>query len=1278
MAPFVPFPDQSHINHVRDALWKRSLKASVMVGAGFSRNAERVPPGERSMPTWIEIAKEMFQKMYLSGKGGYPHPLDAMPSETSGFLRLAQEYEATFGRSELHKFVMQQLQDEAFKPGETHLRLLRLPWRDVFTTNWDTLLERAYPFVTEHPYSVVRAIDEIPLAEGRRIIKLHGSVSAHFPLIFTEEDYRTYPVKFSPFVNTVQQAMMETVFCLIGFSGDDPNFLHWSGWVRDNLRDSAPKIYLAGWLGLSPHRRRMLEDRNVVPIDLALHPKSRNWPEHLRSDYAIQWILHTLECGRPYDIVRWPHPPEHGDSRFASCLEPIVKVVSEEPKLEPDAPTQPNMLEDTQQDLQASVTGLLSVWAHNRKLYPGWLSIPPDRLITLSLKTQDWESLILKVLPGLEPIGQLNAIYEWVWRKETLLEPMTSEFEVAAVEVLEKFDFHNRSIEGSERPEIDWDTTREAWRTIGLTLVTSARQDFDRKLFEQRIQVLQDFQNDYPDVKHRIHHERCLWAVYSLDYETLEKLLNDWELDVCDPVWMMRKSALLCEFGNYEDARHLVKTAIEITRKNFIDSNSVAWASREGWALCLANACDWCHSILNPNPEDHFDMSGNFGRWDELAVLKCNALSQKNYYAEAMRNQNDNKSEPWAFDLGGGRNRNIRFSGNYSCLSAYRAVRLSEVAGLPPSARNIVVASDILRLSADLLSTHDPALAVRLILRSVNNDKDKMLNTILSRTRVAGMDKDSVVQLARICIRMVEFTLPRLAVTQGSNQYGFWVERLRVAMESLSRFIVRVDSEMCDSVFCKALHWYKNPNVVRHSLLKDPIEDVLRRSWESLPGEKKSERALDILSAPIIGMDDFKTDVEGYPEPGYLLSRHHPSHSRTASHDKRWKEVVEYIVRGLREGGEARKRASARLSWLAMWDFLTGEEKSDVAGALWESDYSGHDHLPIGTGLLDWAFFILPEPEPGLAEQRFRGKWLKTESELDDIPSADDICWHVGSAIDNLKIYEKLFVLSDLEQEYLARVVGLWAESPISQQIRIVQADSMMSMLQNPEVEQVQRTIQWLQPILLEVSIPRTIAEKLYGKIQDLRECQLQSFNLMAGLVKALPERLDEVVSTMKTGLSSDESQEATSALQGLWVWLENSTVPDAKISPPPDDLIREVGVIIATRRKVSLSTALQFARRIFSRGSQKHRDNLSDLALQGLGYLLAELQYDRNHDEDVDVPLLRWRCARLAFAMAECGFRADSTIISWIESARNDPLPEVRHAKCPAIFRQDGETSDE
>ena len=237
-------PDQSHINRVCEALWQRPQGcASVMVGAGFSRNARNARPDAREFPLWHDVAKLLCNKLYPSGAGDRLKRAMTEASGTSGFLRLAQEYEAAFGRVALDHFIKEIIPDDDYVPDDIHIRLLSLPWRNFYTTNWDTLLERTRLLVVDLAYSVVHTSEEIPLAPKPRIVKLHGSFPAFVPFIFTEEDYRTYPKRFAPFVNTVQQAMMETVFCLIGFSGDDPNFLHWSGWVRDNLGESAPKIY---------------------------------------------------------------------------------------------------------------------------------------------------------------------------------------------------------------------------------------------------------------------------------------------------------------------------------------------------------------------------------------------------------------------------------------------------------------------------------------------------------------------------------------------------------------------------------------------------------------------------------------------------------------------------------------------------------------------------------------------------------------------------------------------------------------------------------------------------------------------------------------------------------------------------------------------------------------------------------------------------------------------------------------------------------------------------
>ncbi len=306
-----------------------------MVGSGLSRHALRVRPDASAPPLWTDVAIEIHKRLYP--EGGEVDPLakvspKALPDR---ILSLAQEYVTAFERANLHQLLIQLIRDDDLQPGEMHKRLLQLNWRDVFTTNWDTLLEKVRPQVVNRGYSIVRDMDEIPLAKKPRIVKLHGSFPAQFPLIITEEDYRTYPTKYAPFVSTVQQAMMESVFCLIGFSGNDPNFLNWSGWVRDNLGDSAPRIFLAGWLDLPHPRRRMLECRGVMPIDLARHPKARMWPEHQRHQYAIEWVLHTLERGRPYEFTEWPSPSSHQHLKIPDHLQPVEEVSPRQPREEP-------------------------------------------------------------------------------------------------------------------------------------------------------------------------------------------------------------------------------------------------------------------------------------------------------------------------------------------------------------------------------------------------------------------------------------------------------------------------------------------------------------------------------------------------------------------------------------------------------------------------------------------------------------------------------------------------------------------------------------------------------------------------------------------------------------------------------------------------------------------------------------------------------------------------------------------------------------------------------
>lgn len=302
-----PHPDQIHIDQIRTALWRGDVHgdAALMVGAGMSLNARPRLPSVPRFPTWDQLMIPVIEQLYPA----HSHPdtvqqrLRIQAAAASSALRLASEYVAAFGEGSLEQLIRSAIPDDDYLPSDLHDRLLRLRWADVFTTNWDTLLERAAISAQPGHYGVVRAAADLPQCRRPRIVKLHGSLPATRPFILTEDHFRTYPDCYAPFVNTVRQAIMENVFCLIGFSGSDPNFLQWSGWVRDQLGPQRPFIYLISIEPLLSAQRALLMERRVVPIDLSsVFPSS----EPDREAKAVEWFLINLEAGRPPSARRWP------------------------------------------------------------------------------------------------------------------------------------------------------------------------------------------------------------------------------------------------------------------------------------------------------------------------------------------------------------------------------------------------------------------------------------------------------------------------------------------------------------------------------------------------------------------------------------------------------------------------------------------------------------------------------------------------------------------------------------------------------------------------------------------------------------------------------------------------------------------------------------------------------------------------------------------------------------------------------------------------------------
>ena len=323
----------------------------------------------------------------------------------------------------------------------------------------------------------------------------------------------------------------------------------------------------------------------------------------------------------------------------------------------------------------------------------------------------------------------------------------------------------------------------------------------------------------------------------------------------------------------------------------------------------------------------------------------------------------------------------------------------------------------------------------------------------------------------------------------------------------------------------------------------------------------------------------------------------------------------------------------------------------------------------------DAAFFDLPEPESDLAERGFRKKWFDVGSfPQGDEENLAEALWQIGNAISWLKHRKRSLRLTKGEQNYLVEIAGRWVDLPVPHH--------HIPFVSNQPQYFTRRSIIGLRAILSEIPLPDSMMRKLYGKIPDLNESEAPGPTLMAGIVRALPDRFDEIVQSMRVGLVSDNPILSEDAAWGLFYWMMTSNASKDPFPTPPTDLVREIGMIVAARRSVSLDAALRIAKWIFDEGNEDQKDAIRELALQGLGYLFEELRYDRKHERDEDsIPSLRRLCVELAVSMAATQGLEEVPVVSrWLKDAESDPMPEVRYAKIrhAAVFRGDrnGEAS--
>jgi SIR2-like domain len=1243
----------------------RERRVSVLVGAGLSRNA--TPNGASLQPlgTWWQLAQELGKRLQLSKED----------LERKSVTRIPGEFEAAFGREVLDDAILDVLIDTDYSPSELQIKLMRLPWTDVFTTNYDTLLERAADKVFERRYSVVTSTEDLTSTRQPRIVKLHGSFPSHRPFIVTEEDFRTYPRKFAPFVNLVQQSLIENTLVLIGFSGDDPNFLAWSGWVRDELGEHAPRVVLVT-IDLDHASRRYLENRNVNVIDLgAVVPSGSVESRDRRYAQAYSWFIDRLETLKPTSAFDWPG--SYDQFRDTSALD---QNHNELPDLQTLFPWKPDFAVGD----EVFLTNQLKLWQVMRQEYPGWVVCPHiprtkvlDRMEMFLQGFRHWHHQVPERI-------NLSIAREIVWWCEISLVPLIGhdlEWIQLVWNLYSPFSVENPECFNAEnKRDWNWSVIAIEWLEVGLGLLRMARLWGDASSFSTLSGILQPHLYLNPVLERKFEHECLVFSVTRLDLLTIDGILSRWEPDWNDPFWETRRAAILGELGRVEEARELALRALEEIRSR-ISQRGVDYRrlSEEGWTLHLLQMLDseaqgssFGFTAKTPKPP-----VPTRERFRQLAPDWCDPrdvmndafgdIPRKALRSNTRRSESRDSFDPdrWSTNTQLGSNWKDAVKG-IAFLETFVQGGLAYHLGILTVRKDDVVST--IEMTWDYMPAESIFCAVRLrhkdfIKKHLTRHGVLALEETPARTIISGL----LVTL-RQALQIVTGEPDQLAYEPGKRITD---AALETGVDTLSRLTLRMTKEELGGFFDLILVMYRLPRVQRWSFLHEPLRVALKRIINTIGQEDFDARFLSLLSLPIPGEPDFQAGQvsESFPEPfdPDWMKQNTLATSASVPPDifKRFFKLLK------NDQHEIRSRAFMRLVKLYQAETFNPQQKREFASAIWANRDASN--LPSFMRWYKTAYLDYPVPKGIDLEVLLRQYLLQSAVPFITKPDGG-----VSYGPDeNHHFFQDLFSSLQIDQsrslkwtneelESLFDAVNNWWKED---GLQVWQNQGLRDVAHDRVRRAVTRVFDALLPRLTNHSA--AIKKRIAVWIQSVESAGVDIVHLEPIKLLFRPAEKERVALALSNALISSDLEQNVVATYGVvrWLTLEATT----QIPKCPESLIDGIVLALAYNNRDDGETIWE----AFN-GSYLFLDRLNETQLGLVIQLLDRVRVFTEINPGISVdsyspsgvpwselPILRTRASTLA-ARIWGNYQAREVEIpeilqTWRSQAMVDLLPEVR-----------------
>ena len=757
-----------------------------------------------------------------------------------------------------------------------------------------------------------------------------------------------------------------------------------------------------------------------------------------------------------------------------------------------------------------------------------------------------------------------------------------------------------------------------------------------------------------PDLQSHLKYRRILLQLGRLEHVKARECLGRWHEPLGDPIWAVRKAALMAEFGESDGNRHVeaALSAIQdvLPRGPVAEASDFCILSREGWAMVnVASIWSW-----SEKPYITFAT-----RFEDLASIRSDPYTNLERLESIL-------------DVSGshGRSRRKPFGGLTNGEYALQAYRMIEVGGRIVQLGNNWIGGGLLGAALPWIASDSPSFAIPILLRLCD---DRTAERLLGAKTVARFSEEELTETAAICRRALAEAASRLHRTSEPTPVpmspqdiaiGRVKDQATTALACLRAFVPRLTADGLDDVVrdCAQVRrrWAGGAWQVWEAL-----GATIRSALLAMEATRASTHILDLIDQRLLGADlDLPASLGWDSDP--ILGLWHAAAPDRSQQADRWTDAVARLLQQIETTANPSTRANGLIRCVVLHRVgtLSAHETNRLTQALW-----GNETRPAILGMfpLPLRFLLsLPEAQPGAAANLFKRaisqqqlprfslgvingmqRWQMHQSYgdlLTDVLSVTRVPWRDGSRTG----LPSIDWTSEDVDALLTKIEIWWADEGLA----LFQHLREPSPLPGPDWRFLT-----IVEVLAYVVLPndRRHIPRAATLLRSLADAGVEVALASPLLAVEDPARAMDVARSLRSAMVSRDLAQATAAMGGAFLWFQDA---GRALPASPLDFVRGIGTAIRVRCQPALATALVFAGLIV----RSHRETVTAAFLEdiqiGLRHILEETASERSYNEiepNYGETTIRAAAIDLVVEYANLAEPQDETVLAWFEGAERE-----------------------